>query len=70
MVLATGFVHVLDDANTALTNPCLDGAYHSYPWAFAVATIASILTLVMEVGFEAIILSRMKPIDVENTVRL
>ena len=70
MVLATGFVHVLNDANTALSNPCLSGAWAAYSWSFTIATLASILTLVMEVAFEAIIRSRMKkPSDVETTVR-
>lgn len=71
VVLATGFVHVLADANAAFTNSCLD-FNTSYPWAFAVASFAAMLTLVAEVAFEAILRSRMEvqkpPSDLENAV--
>ena len=36
IVLATGIIHVLPDAQTALSNPCLN--FNSeYPWAFTLA---------------------------------
>jgi zinc transporter 1/2/3 len=46
VVLATGFVHVLPDANAALTNPCL-GFSSNYPWAFVFAAFSSQTTFVI-----------------------
>jgi hypothetical protein len=71
VVLATGFVHVLPDANSALSNTCLN-FNTDYPWAFAIAAFAALITLSVEVAFEALLRSRMEPPktnDLESTVR-
>ena len=47
IVLATGIIHVLPDAQTALSNPCLN--FNSdYPWAFTLAGTPSPILHVSE----------------------
>ncbi|CAL8469946.1 g9488 [Coccomyxa elongata] len=67
VVLATGFVHVLPDANTALSNPCL-GFTTDYPVAFTLAAFAAILTLAIEVAIGAVLRAGFTPrgLDVEH----
>lgn len=69
VVLATGFVHVLPDANTALSNPCL-GFTTDYPVAFTLAAFAAILTLAIEVAIGAVLRAGLTPrgLDVEHAV--
>ena len=47
VVITTGYVHVLGDAASILTDPCL-GLSTSYPWAFVFATFATLLTFCLE----------------------
>ena len=47
VVLATGFVHVLPDAVSSLTDPCL-GFSSEYPWAEVFAGGAALVTFGLE----------------------
>lgn len=47
VILATALIHILPDASGDLTNPCLKLSTE-YPWAFAFAGIALLLTFLME----------------------
>lgn len=69
MVLATGFVHVLPDANSALSNPCL-GLTIDYPVAFTLAAFAAMLTLAIEVAIGAVLRAGLTPrgLDAEHAV--
>ncbi|KAL7663873.1 Zinc-regulated transporter 2 [[Candida] zeylanoides] len=40
VIVATGFIHLLQPANEALTDECLSGVWQDYPMAFAFALIA------------------------------
>ncbi|GJN38664.1 hypothetical protein PR202_gb27729 [Eleusine coracana subsp. coracana] len=49
VVLATGFVHVLGDAEKALANPCLPSApWQAFPFAGFVALLAALGTLAVD----------------------
>ncbi|CAN6216536.1 unnamed protein product [Urochloa humidicola] len=49
VILATGFVHVLDDANDALTDPCLPAVpWRRFPFPGFVAMLAALGTLVVD----------------------
>ncbi|XP_062179597.1 zinc transporter 7-like [Phragmites australis] len=49
VILATGFVHMLHDAERALTNPCLPAApWRRFPFPGFVAMIAALATLVLD----------------------
>jgi len=47
VVITTGYVHVLGDAASILTDPCL-GLSTDFPWAFVFATFATLLTFCLE----------------------
>lgn len=50
VVLATGFVHVLGDAEKALTDPCLPAApWKAFPFAGFVALLSALGTLAVDV---------------------
>ncbi|BDA43961.1 Fe(2+) transport protein 1 [Coccomyxa sp. Obi] len=68
VVLATGFVHVLPDADTALSNPCL-GFTTDFPVAFVLAAFAAILTLAIEVSIAALLRAGLTPrgVDVKQS---
>ncbi|WOK93873.1 zinc transporter 10 isoform X1 [Canna indica] len=49
VVLATGFVHMLNAAESSLTNPCLpDSPWKAFPFAGFVAMVAALGTLVVD----------------------
>lgn len=49
VILATGFVHVLPDANDSLTSPCLsENPWRRFPFTGFVAMVSAIGTLMME----------------------
>lgn len=49
VILATGFVHMLHDAQSALTNPCLPKhPWRKFPFSGFVAMLAALLTLVVD----------------------
>ncbi|CAH1432906.1 unnamed protein product [Lactuca virosa] len=49
VILATGFVHVLADANESLQNPCLgDKAWGDFPLANFVAMVAAVVVMMVE----------------------
>lgn len=49
VILATGFVHMLHDAQSALTNPCLPKhPWREFPFSGFVAMLAALLTLVVD----------------------
>ncbi|XP_072985087.1 zinc transporter 4, chloroplastic-like [Typha latifolia] len=49
VILATGFVHMLDDAEEALTDPCLpESPWRRFPFSGFVAMLAALATLVVE----------------------
>lgn len=49
VILATGFVHMLPDATSALSNPCLpDIPWGRFPFAGFIAMMASLFTLLAE----------------------
>lgn len=49
VILATGFVHMLHDAQAALTNPCLPKSpWKKFPFSGFVAMLAALLTLVVD----------------------
>ncbi|CAL5048325.1 unnamed protein product [Urochloa decumbens] len=49
VILATGFVHVLDDADDALTDPCLPAVpWRRFPFPGFVAMLAALGTLVVD----------------------
>ena len=47
VVITTGYVHVLGDAASILTDPCL-GLSTDFPWAFVFATFATLFTFCLE----------------------
>lgn len=50
VILATGFVHMLHDAERALSNPCLPAApWQRFPFPGFVAMLAALATLVLDV---------------------
>uniref|UniRef100_A0ACD5TPY0 Uncharacterized protein n=1 Tax=Avena sativa TaxID=4498 RepID=A0ACD5TPY0_AVESA len=50
VILATGFVHMLHDAERALSNPCLPAApWRRFPFPGFVAMLAALATLVLDV---------------------
>lgn len=50
VILATGFVHMLHDAQHALSNPCLPAApWRRFPFPGFVAMLAALATLVLDV---------------------
>ncbi|KAM3407848.1 hypothetical protein ACQJBY_001282 [Aegilops geniculata] len=50
VILATGFVHMLHDAEHALSNPCLPAApWRRFPFPGFVAMLAALATLVLDV---------------------
>ena len=52
--MATGFVHILPDAADDMANPCL-GLSATYPWAYAIAGAAALLTFMAEYFLKQII---------------
>ncbi|KAK8955302.1 hypothetical protein KSP40_PGU020981 [Platanthera guangdongensis] len=49
VILATGFVHMLHDAQTALTNPCLpESPWRRFPFSGFIAMLAALGTLVID----------------------
>ncbi|XP_010262122.1 PREDICTED: zinc transporter 4, chloroplastic isoform X2 [Nelumbo nucifera] len=49
VILATGFVHMLPDGASALTDPCLpETPWSKFPFSGFIAMMASLLTLVMD----------------------
>ncbi|KAA8899519.1 putative membrane zinc transporter [Sphaerosporella brunnea] len=40
VIVATAFIHLLEPANAALSNPCLAGPITSYPWAQGIALMS------------------------------
>jgi solute carrier family 39 (zinc transporter), member 1/2/3 len=49
VILATGFVHMLDDANEALTDPCLpESPWRRFPFPGFIAMLAALGTLVAD----------------------
>ncbi|ODV76001.1 ZIP zinc/iron transport family [Cyberlindnera jadinii NRRL Y-1542] len=40
VIVATGFVHLLQPANEALSNDCLTGLVTEYPWAFGICLMS------------------------------
>ncbi|KAK3133954.1 hypothetical protein QOZ80_6AG0543220 [Eleusine coracana subsp. coracana] len=49
VILATGFVHMLNDANEALTDPCLpDSPWRHFPFPGFIAMLAALGTLVAD----------------------
>ncbi|KAL7603043.1 hypothetical protein Lser_V15G19744 [Lactuca serriola] len=49
VILATGFIHILPDANENLTSPCLkELPWGEFPLTFFVVMVAAILTLLFE----------------------
>lgn len=52
VILATGFVHMLHDAQSALTNACLPAVpWRRFPFAGFVAMLAALATLVADFAF-------------------
>lgn len=52
VILATGFVHMLHDAQSALTNACLPAVpWRRFPFAGFVAMLAALATLVADFTF-------------------
>ncbi|TVU07919.1 hypothetical protein EJB05_41296, partial [Eragrostis curvula] len=50
VILATGFVHMLHDANEALTDPCLPASpWRHFPFPGFIAMLAALVTLVADV---------------------
>ncbi|KAL6976043.1 hypothetical protein U1Q18_024837 [Sarracenia purpurea var. burkii] len=48
VILATGFIHVLPDAFSNLTSPCLSGEAWQFPFTGFVAMVAAIVTLMID----------------------
>nr|GEY36473.1 zinc/iron permease [Tanacetum cinerariifolium] len=49
VILATGFVHMLPDATSALTNPCLpNNPWSSFPFAGFITMMAALTTLLVD----------------------
>jgi zinc transporter 1/2/3 len=40
VIIATGFIHLLEPASDALTNSCLTGPITEYPWAFGICLMS------------------------------
>ena len=40
VIVATGFIHLLEPASDALGNPCLGGTFVDYPWAFGICLMS------------------------------
>lgn len=43
VIVATGFIHLLAEANEALSNTCLGGVWEEYPWAEGICMIGVFL---------------------------
>ncbi|KAH3675470.1 hypothetical protein WICMUC_002759 [Wickerhamomyces mucosus] len=49
VIIATGFVHLLQPANEALSDPCLTGTLADYPWAFGICLMSLFLLFFSEI---------------------
>lgn len=49
VIIATGFVHLLEPATESLGNPCLGGFFTGFPWAFAILQIAIFLLFLFDI---------------------
>lgn len=49
VIVATGFIHLLEPANDALTNPCLTGTFEDYPWAFGICLMSLYVLFLVEI---------------------
>lgn len=49
VIIATGFVHLLQPANEALTDPCLTGTFQDYPWAFGICLMSLYAIFLVEI---------------------
>ena len=49
VIFATGFIHLLQPANEALTSSCLGGAFQEYPFAFALCMLSIFSIYLIEI---------------------
>ncbi|GAA5853828.1 hypothetical protein JCM8547_007464 [Rhodosporidiobolus lusitaniae] len=49
VILATGFIHLLEPATDELSSPCIDEAWGEYPYAFALCLISLFLVFVFQI---------------------
>ncbi|AET39270.1 low-affinity Zn(2+) transporter ZRT2 Ecym_4202 [Eremothecium cymbalariae DBVPG len=50
VIVATGFIHLLQPANENLSNECLGGVFAQYPWAFAICMMALFSLFFVEIN--------------------
>ncbi|EJD07290.1 ZIP zinc/iron transport family [Fomitiporia mediterranea MF3/22] len=48
VIIATAFIHLLDPATDALSNPCLTGGWQDYPWALALCMFSIFVIFFVE----------------------
>lgn len=49
VIVATGFIHLLAEADEALTDECLGGVYEEYPWAEGIALMGVFVMFFLDV---------------------
>lgn len=49
VIIATGFMHLLEPASDALGNECLGGTFANYPWAFAICLMSLFVLFLTEI---------------------
>lgn len=49
VIVATAFVHLLEPASDALTDPCLTGVIAEYPWAFGICLMSLFVLFLVEI---------------------
>ncbi|CCH41421.1 Zinc-regulated transporter [Wickerhamomyces ciferrii] len=49
VIVATGFIHLLQPASEALTDECLTGVISEYPWAFGICLMSLFLLFLTEI---------------------
>lgn len=49
VIIATGFVHLLEPATKSLGNPCLGDFFTEFPWAFAILQVAIFLLFLFDI---------------------
>lgn len=49
VIVATGFIHLLAEADTALSDDCLGGVFEEYPWAEGIALMGVFLMFFLDI---------------------
>lgn len=49
VIVATGFIHLLEPASDALGNKCLGGTFANYPWAFGICLMSLFALFLSEI---------------------